>query len=190
LRRIRTAVIATINTAPTITKAALPTVICAGGSTQLTTSSTNTGYTYTWNPGNLTGSSVTVSPTETTKYFVSAIDNSGGGFNGCSNIDSIVVRVNLTPTEVFVTPSSANLCSTDPAVALTVSGGTIGGEYSFGTAAAQNINSTYPAPYSAYYGGQRMQMLITAAELTAQGVKPGTISKISFPVVSLEADWG
>ncbi|MEI2708510.1 MAG: hypothetical protein V9E96_05760 [Chitinophagaceae bacterium] len=43
----RTAVIATINTAPTITKAALPTVICEGGSTQLTTSSTNTGYTYT-----------------------------------------------------------------------------------------------------------------------------------------------
>jgi hypothetical protein len=187
----RTAVIATINTAPTITKAALPTVICEGGSTQLTTSSTNTGYTYTWNPGNLTGSSVSVSPTETTKYFVSAIDNSGGGFNGCSNVDSIVVRVNLTPTEVFVTPSSANLCSTtDPAVALTVSGGTIGGEYSFGTASAQNTNSTYPAPYSAYYGSQRMQMLITAAELTAQGVKPGTISKISFPVVSLESDWG
>ena len=187
----RTAVIASINTTPAITKAALPAVICAGANTQLTTSSTNSGYTYTWNPGNLTGSSVSVSPTATTKYFVSATDNSGGTFNGCSNIDSIVVRVNLTPTEVFITPSSANICSTtDPAVALTVSGGTIGGEYSFGTAATQNTNSTYPAPYSAYYGGQRMQMLITAAELTAQGVKPGTISKISFPVVSLEADWG
>ena len=187
----RTAVIATINTPPTISRSATPAVICEGQSTQLTTSSSNAGYSYTWTPVNLTGTTVNVSPTQTTKYFVSAIDNSAGTFNGCTALDSIVVRVNTKPSEVFVTPTSAALCAnTNPAVALTVSGGTVGGEFTFGTQAAQNTATTYPAPYSVFYGGQRMQMLITAAELIAKGVKPGQITKISFPVVSLGTNWG
>ncbi len=43
--------------------------ICNGASTTLTASPA-TGFTYTWNPGGLTGSSVTVSPTTTTTYTV------------------------------------------------------------------------------------------------------------------------
>jgi hypothetical protein len=61
----------------------------------------------------------------------------------------------------------------------------------FGTQASQNTTSTYPAPYSAYYGAQRTQMLITAAELQAQGFVAGSqFSGIKFPVVSLGANWG
>lgn len=53
------------------------------------------------------------------------------------------------------------------------------------------ISTDYPAPYTTYYGGQKMQMLILASELSAAGFSNGTqISTIKFPVVSLGSDWG
>lgn len=65
----------------------------------------------------------------------------------------------------------------------------------FGTQAAQNTagasaSTDYPAPFTAYWGGQRMQMLIRASELTAAGFTAGAVfNGINFPVVSLGTDW-
>lgn len=187
----RTAVTASIVSPPAITKSATPASVCAGQSSSLSVSSTNNGYTYLWTPGNLTGASQTVTPSETTKYYVAATDISGGTYNGCANLDSVTITVNPVPSSVSITASATTICNTSGSAALlTASGGTIGGEYSFGTGTSQNTTSSYPAPYSAYYGGQRMQMLITASELTSLGMQAGTISKISFPVVSLGSNWG
>ncbi len=50
-------------------------------------------YTWTWNPGSLSGNTVTVAPTTTTNYTVTALDVS----TTCSNSANVSVMVNPTP---------------------------------------------------------------------------------------------
>ena len=79
-----------------------PDAICSGNSTELTVSGANS---YFWTPGNMTGSSVTVSPNETTKYTVVGISN-----KGCLDTTQILVVVKPSPvvsltaseTEVYI----------------------------------------------------------------------------------------
>ena len=73
----------------TVTSSA-PSGTCAGNSRTLNASSASTGVTYTWNPGNLTGSSVTVNPTSLlSTYTVVGVDA-----GGCTN--SNVISLNST----------------------------------------------------------------------------------------------
>ncbi len=86
---------------PTVNAIASPTAICAGGSSSLIA---NGATTYTWNPGVLTGSIVSVSPATTTNYTVT-------GSNGtCSNTKTVTVVVNPLPT-LTVTASPTAICS-------------------------------------------------------------------------------
>ncbi len=79
--------------------------ICVGESTTLTASATGgTGTkTYSWMPGNLTGATITVSPTATTNYTVTATDA-----NGCTDTDVATVTVKPLPT---ATVANQGLCS-------------------------------------------------------------------------------
>lgn len=86
-----------VNPAPTITAAATNASFCVGGSTTLNATG---GTSYVWNPGNLSGSSVTVSPTTSTTYTVT-----GTGANGCTGTSTVAVTVNPLPT---VTAAAAN----------------------------------------------------------------------------------
>ncbi len=106
----RTAVVATVNTAPSASIDNTSATICAGSSVTLTASSTNPNYTYTWTPGNLSGASQTFSPSTTTTYTVNAVDNSGGASNGCSATASATVTVNPAPTGVTADASSNIVC--------------------------------------------------------------------------------
>jgi hypothetical protein len=140
--------------------------------------------------GNL---SPTVSPTT---YTLTAL-NTG---TGCTNTASVVVSMTPTPSAFAVTPATpAAVCVGSAAQLLTATGGVaanaVATQYNFGTGVTQNAASItatgYPAPYSLFYGGQRMQMLITAAELTAAGYISGSkITNVQFPVVSLGSNWG
>src|SRR5690606_16862447 len=94
-----------------------------------------------------------------------------------------------TPTSLTVTPALSNICSGDSAL-LTSAGGLVPDLFAQDGRESQNANTAYPAPYSMYYGGQKMQMLILASELTAQGISAGTLTALQFPVVSLGANWG
>ncbi len=191
----RVPVIATVNTPPAINATAADPTICAGESTQLNVTSANAGYTYVWTPGNIPGASPLVSPAVSTLYTVTATDNSGGPNDGCANISTVNVTVNPVPSALTVTPSSSTFCSGASAQLLSATGGEESRQFDFGIQAAQNTASTtapgYPAPYTVYYGGQRMQMLITAAELTTAGFSAGSpITSLEFPVVSLGSNWG
>ncbi|MEM9821210.1 MAG: glycine-rich protein [Bacteroidota bacterium] len=64
--------------------------ICEGSPTTL---SATGAPNYTWNPGNLTGASISVSPTNTTTYSVTATDPAG-----CSDTGEITVMVNPVPS--------------------------------------------------------------------------------------------
>ena len=91
----------TVNPSPIImTSITLPT-ICVGGSTTITASG---AASYTWMPGNLTGSSVTVSPTATTTYTVT-----GTNSQGCSTNSSATVTVNGLPV-VSASSNPSSIC--------------------------------------------------------------------------------
>lgn len=80
--------------------------ICNGTSTILNAiTPTGFGFTYTWNPGTLSGSSVTVTPAATTTYTLSATDALG-----CSGSDNVTITVG-TPLLVFPNGSAATCFS-------------------------------------------------------------------------------
>lgn len=88
------------------------TTICAGTSTTFTASG---GGGYTWMPGSLTGSIVTVSPTTNTTYTVT-----GSGLLHCSGTKTI--SVNVLPQPTVAITGNTFICS-GSSTTLTASGG-------------------------------------------------------------------
>jgi hypothetical protein len=86
---------------PSITASLSPALICSGQSSTITG---NGATTYTWNPGNLTGSVVVVSPTVTTSYTVV------GATNGCTASVTKTITVGSTPV-LTLTSSSNSICA-------------------------------------------------------------------------------
>lgn len=78
-----------ITPTPTVSVTSGSGTICAGGSYTLTASGANS---YTWMPGNLSGSSVVVSPSGTTTYTVT------GSANACVGTNTVTVSVNPLPS--------------------------------------------------------------------------------------------
>lgn len=68
--------------------------ICAGESTPI--SAGGSGVSWNWQPGNLNGFNVTVSPQNTTIYSVTAL-----GTNGCSSTETITIYVSPSPSLNF-----------------------------------------------------------------------------------------
>jgi gliding motility-associated-like protein len=74
--------------------------ICTGQSTTLTGSG---GTLYNWQPGNLSGSSVTVTPASTTTYTLTVVDA-----NGCTATDFVTITVSVCTTPVAALSASDN----------------------------------------------------------------------------------
>jgi gliding motility-associated-like protein len=102
----------TVNSVPTLTASISSSVICNGNSSILSVSGAST---YTWNPGSLSGSSVTISPTSNTTYTVIGVDG-----NDCSNSATKSVTVNPIPT--LTTSSSSSVICNGNTVTLNVAG--------------------------------------------------------------------
>ena len=105
----RVPVIAVSNPAPAITVTSAQD-ICEGASAAISASSANSGYTYLWNPGNLSGASQTVSPAGTTTYTVIASDNSSGPNDGCNISATTTVTVKPNPVITSI-GSNSPLCA-------------------------------------------------------------------------------
>lgn len=180
----RVPVTATVNPAPAISVSASLHSTCGGEPTTLSAGSTNSNYTYVWNPGNHTGSSITVSPTTTTTYYVTATDNSSGPDQGCVTIDSIKINVTQAPI-VSVTSPVATLCEGESTQINATA--TLNSSFNIGNGSAVNSTTTYPTPYGAYYEGVRSQFLVLASELAASGLTTGAISGLSFNVTNVNS---
>ncbi len=89
----------TVNSTPTVSTVASVTLICTGQTTTLTVSGASS---YTFNPGAITGNSISVSPTASTTYTVD------GQSNGCSGTSLVTVSVSLC-TGITKTGNSADL---------------------------------------------------------------------------------
>lgn len=94
----------TLGTPITVTASASSTSTCSGSSATLTASGATN---YDWQPGNLSGASVNVTPSSTTTYTLIGTDGSN-----CADTTNITITVNPNPT-VTVASSSAAICSGD-----------------------------------------------------------------------------
>ncbi|HXB38982.1 MAG TPA: PKD domain-containing protein [Bacteroidia bacterium] len=91
----------TITATPTVTATASAPTICSGQSTTLTGGGATN---YTWTPGGITTSTVSVSPGTTTVYTVT------GATGVCTASKTVSVSVNATPT-ITATAASSTLCA-------------------------------------------------------------------------------
>jgi hypothetical protein len=176
----RTPVIATVNPVAAIAPTASPSSICPGFSSNLNVTSTNDpNYLYTWTPGNMNGAAQTISPATSTTYTATATDI----HTGCTTTGTANVTVNIIPSAVDVTPSTAPVGSIQ---LLTATGGVLPGNFVFGASTTTNATTGYPAPYTNYAGGTKHQMLIRAGELLAAGLTAGMpILSLSFTVTAV-----
>ncbi|MES2762886.1 MAG: gliding motility-associated C-terminal domain-containing protein [Bacteroidota bacterium] len=102
-----------VNPTPTVNATSSPTAICIGDMTILTGTGAST---YTWNPGGLTGATVAVTPTITTTYTITGLNN------GCSDTGTLSVVVNPNPT--ITSSSSPTIICPGSSATLTANGGT------------------------------------------------------------------
>ena len=180
---VRVAVPATVVAPPSVTVASTASTLCNGQSATISATSSNPGYSYTWNPGNISGASLIVTPASNTVYSLTAVDNSGGTFNTCATQGNTAIVVNPVPTPITVTPSSASIC-VGSSQALSATGGTVGGVYTVGTGTT-TTSSMGVTPYGSFYEGAHVQYLLTAAELNALGMVGGNINSMAFDVAVL-----
>jgi PKD repeat protein len=87
------------NPNPTVNSTSSSTVICSGQNATLTA---NGATNYTWNPGALTGTAITVSPITNQTYSIT-----GSNLNGCSGFSTKTISVTTTPT---VSVNSQTIC--------------------------------------------------------------------------------
>jgi hypothetical protein len=92
-----------VNSTFTASINASSTQICSGQTVTLTASSSNPA-TYIWNPGNLTGTSISPVVNSSTLFSLTATNA-----QGCVATSSL--NVNVTPITIGVTPSSTSICS-------------------------------------------------------------------------------
>jgi gliding motility-associated-like protein len=97
---------------PTVTASAAPSIICVGQSSVLTG---NGAATYSWQPGNLSGTTVTVTPAATTTYTVT-----GTSANGCTGSSTVLVTV-VQSIVIAAVANPSTVCVGQPSL-LTVSG--------------------------------------------------------------------
>lgn len=178
-----------VNSVPGATAAVSPSLVCSGSTVTLSCSSTSGANTAWAGPGGYT--STVAAPVIVTGGTVGTGDYTvRTTLAGCSSTAAVTVSVNLTPPPFALSPLNPSVCagnSVNLMASLPISTPTL----IAGSQALQNASGAYPAPYSAYYGGQKMQFIILATELSAAGFTIGTpIIDISFPVVALGNSWG
>lgn len=157
---VRTAVAATITSPPAVTaNSSLPS-ICSGLSADLTATSSNALYTYSWMPGSLSGATVNVSPITSTTYTVTANDGT------CVTSSTVSVSVTSAPAAVNIAPVSVTKCTDASTQLLTASGGALSD-----IVLAENFNGAgLPAGW---------QNLITGSALVQWTLRPNNYNYVN-----------
>ncbi|QLH44923.1 MAG: hypothetical protein HWD58_04505 [Bacteroidota bacterium] len=176
----RQPVVATVNSSPSISATISNATICQGITTNLNVTSANDpNYTYTWQPGNLSGPAQTVSPLSNTVYTVTAVDNTSGAYAGCADVATLSVVVNPAPALAASASVNSFPCGGGSSTLTAVSEV----NYQSGTGTTL-VSGNALTPYSHFYEGQRTQYLILASELIAAGVGAGPMNSLTFNVVA------
>jgi gliding motility-associated-like protein len=182
--------------------------ICAGNSDATAVINLNTTASpaaYSYSVTGPSGYNSTATNTSSTTFSVSNLSiatysvNVFDGqcfYNTTFSVTPFVFSYTLVPQNTTICSSgstslAANFCSSttsstcgidnSPSLCATAS------QVSIGNGVSTNGTSTYPAPYGNYYESMHFQMLFTAAELTAAGVKPGKLTSLSFNVANINS---
>ncbi|MCA0236711.1 MAG: T9SS type A sorting domain-containing protein [Bacteroidetes bacterium] len=145
---------------------------------------------YSWSNAGGSSQTATYPSVTTTNTYYSTIT----GVNGCQVAPAKVVTVKPKPANLLVTPASGTIC-VGQSVNLTAAADLAGIQKTIGTDAAVTVGNSSsstlgPNPLQNFYGGVKQQMLITAAELTALGMKNGSkISGISLSLVTANTSY-
>lgn len=180
----RTLVTATVNTPPAFTLSGNPAPICAGQTTAAVTITAGAAdyNTYVWTPstgvsGNAT-SGWTFNPAVSTSYSLQA-SQSGGSLCIAAPV-TVNVVVNALPTAASISATPVVVCE-GQSQPLTLTGGISLQTGAIGNGTTAPGATTYPNPFSAFYGGTKTQILFKATELQAMGMVSGnTINALSF----------
>jgi gliding motility-associated-like protein len=159
----------TVNPLPSIVATASPATVCPGKSTTLSATGAST---YTWNPGNIVGNNISVTPTANTTYTVA-----GTSAAGC--ISTTVVNVFTSPSPTVTASSPSLVICSGTSVVLT-GGGAVGYTWQPGGLQTQtiqvspNVSTTYSVTGA------------SAAGCTAQAFI--TITVIATPTILVSAN--
>jgi hypothetical protein len=139
----------TANGLPPITASALPTAVCSGFSSVLTAGG---GSTYSWSTL-ATGTSISITPSGTTTYFVTGTDG-----NGCKNTATTSVIFNAIPSVSVSVPtlnsSTGNYCvSNTTSIAITTNPSSVGIVAVTGTGVSGTAPNFTFTPSTATAGG-------------------------------------
>ncbi|MDD2984352.1 MAG: GEVED domain-containing protein [Crocinitomicaceae bacterium] len=186
----RTAVTATVSTAPALAISNNSATICeadTSAATNLTVGAADFDS-YVWSPSTgVIGNAVSgwsFYPTVTTTYTLTASQTTG---NLCSNNASTVITVNPLPSALTITPASTTVCA-DVVQALAASGGTVGssGSTTIGTATTVTAEGGIePTAFCNRFEHYWAQMVFTQAELNAAGIQAGNINGIKFGITTI-----
>lgn len=156
---------------PVITASASQTDICENTTITLNASALSGAVTgYTWMPGSLTGSSITVSPADTTIYSVAAIDA-----NGCTDTAYVTVNAKENPTSSFtITP--ANVCLGTPQTVTYTGNAPATATYNwFGFAGATVLSGSGQGPYTILFNNTDSTVL--QLQVTDNGCTSGITAR-------------
>ncbi|MFT3793886.1 GEVED domain-containing protein [Flavobacterium sp.] len=182
----RTMVTATVNTAPAFTLSSSAATICSGSSTPVVNVTSNVADydTYVWTPATgVSGTAATgftFNPSVSTNYTLNVSQSSG---SQCTNSATFNVTVNPTPVTPVISQASTTICNGDIVPLNIGTSSTTSAAVTFGTGTTAPGTTSFPNPFSAWYGGAKHQMIITASELTAQGLVAGSsITSVGFNI--------
>jgi len=186
----RTPVTVTVNVPDSLAASANDTTICLGQSVTISTtnlaSTPTQNYTYSW--ASTTGSGLTSGQTAASFTVTPTTDGSFTytvtGVDGiCQTTASVTVVVSPLPVVTLDVPSSILACAGS-----TVNLGASVIDYLPGTAtlgAGATTGTTYDAIFYHLYGGNKVQYLVTAAELTALGITAGDITALGIDMAAV-----
>lgn len=180
-----------------LTISASPSPICLGQSTTFTVGQTGGANSFIFNypstshvsgsginipniegvDSSLLDANITITPTAagTYTYTVSGFDPD----KGCTSVATTTVTVNPLPTIASVTAQPATICEGGSSVLTAVTMGSP----TTGTIGSGTVSNTTSTPYKGFWGGSKVQMIYTAAELTTLGLSAGSqISAVGFNI--------
>jgi len=182
---LRTPVTVTVTSAPAFSISSAGATICNGASTALVTATGTSSFNdFVWSPATgVTGNSASgwiFNPTTSTNYTLTATQSSG---SLCVNTASYAVVVNPIPDITLITPSTLSACAGSPIQLSANIIQNVPGDATLGS--GSSTGTTYDAIFYHSYGGNKVQYLITAAELTALGIREGNITALGIDMSSV-----
>ena len=188
----RTPVTVTVIAPDPISATTSSAAICLGSSVTLTAANTASTpvqtYTYSWlstpNSGVTTaqtGASISVTPDAVGSYTYT-VSASGGG---CQTSNTVQVTVNAVPNINSATASASIACAGSTINLAATANDIIPGTATLGAGAITPSAYSYDGIFEHFYGGNKTQFLVTAAELSALGVTPGDITSLGIDMATV-----